>query len=280
MSVSAAGEKPQQPRIRAKRSLGQHFLRDSAIAKKIVDATDPRPGEVAVEVGPGTGALTRALAIRFGRVIAVEIDSRLSSLLQTDLSEYSGVHIVMGDVRDFAPEQLLAELPGDLPGKVDGYKVVGNLPYFVASPIIRHFLESDCRPTKMVVMVQKEVAENMVAKPGRTGLLSLAVQVYGAPRIVTRVPASKFHPKPKVESAVVAIDVYPEPLVSDPTRFFSLARAGFRAPRKQLHNSLVQGLEAGAEVVKTALECVGIDGRRRPATLTIEEWDTLSEALG
>lgn len=279
MSVSAAGKKSNPLGIRAKKSLGQHFLKDSRIANQIVEAAIPGPDEIVIEVGPGTGSLTRLLAERFGRVIAVEIDHRLSDLLTTDLSDLPRVHVVTGDVREFPPQALLKSHGGQLPGKRAGYKVVGNLPYYVASPIIRHFLESDCKPTKMVVMVQKEVAENMVAKPGKTGLLSLAVQVYGAPSIVIRVPASKFRPKPKVNSAVVAIDVYPEPLVSDPARFFNLARAGFRAPRKQLHNSLVQGLETEAEVVRSALDRIGIDGRRRPSTLTIEEWDKLSEVL-
>ncbi len=280
MSVSPAGEKPREPGIRAKKSLGQHFLKDPAVAGKIVEAADPGPDEVVVEIGPGTGALTRLLAESFQSVIAVEIDSRLSDLLQSDLSDLPHVHVVTADVREISPQQLLANYTVQISGKQGGYKVVGNLPYFVASPIIRHFLESDCKPAKMVVMVQKEVAENMVARPGRTGLLSLAVQVYGAPRVVTWVPASKFRPKPKVDSAVVAIDVYPEPLVPHPERFFRMARAGFRAPRKQLHNSLMQGLEVDVDVIGTALDDVGIDGRRRPATLTIEEWDRLSEALG
>ena len=248
MSVSPAGEKPREPGIRAKKSLGQHFLKDPAVARKIVEAADPGPDEVVVEVGPGTGALTRLLAESFQSVIAVEIDSRLSDLLQSDLSDLPHVHVVTADVREISPQQLLANYTVQISGKQGGYKVVGNLPYFVASPIIRHFLESDCKPAKMVVMVQKEVAENMVARPGRTGLLSLAVQVYGAPRVVTRVPASKFRPKPKVDSAVVAIDVYPEPLVPHPERFFRMARAGFRAPRKQLHNSLMQGLEVDVDV--------------------------------
>ena len=279
MSVSAAYQKPREPGVRAKKSLGQHFLNNPAIAGKIVDAATPGPDDVVVEVGPGTGALTRLLAERFGKVIAVEIDSRLCDLLRADLFDCSNVRVVSGDVREFPPKELLKNHGGQLAGKSGGYKVVGNLPYYVASPIIRHFLESDCTPAKMIVMVQKEVAENMVARPGKLGLLGLAVQIYGAPRIVVRVPASQFRPKPKVDSAVVAIDVYPEPLVSDPARFFNLARAGFRAPRKQLHNSLVQGLEVEADLVKSALERVGIDERRRPSTLTIEEWDKLSEVL-
>ena len=266
--------------VRAKKSLGQHFLNDAAIIEEIVDAVDPSPDEVVIEVGPGTGVLTRALARRFGRVIAVEIDSHLASLLQTDLTAFPNLRTVLGDVRDFTPEQLLREHGSDLVGEDGSYKVAGNLPYYVASPIIRHFLESDCKPVKMVVTVQREVGESMVAEPGNIGLLSLAVQVYGAPRIVAHIPASMFHPKPKVDSVVVAIDVHPEPLVSDPDRFFRVVKAGFRAPRKQLHNSLVKGLGGEGEVVKEALERVGIDGRRRPSTLSIEEWDRLSEELG
>ncbi len=280
MSASATGKRAQVTGVRAKKSLGQHFLNDAAIIEEIVDAADPSPDEVVIEVGPGTGALTRALARRFGRVIAVEIDSNLASLLQTNLTEFPNLRTVSGDVRDFAPEQLLREHGGDLAGEHGSYKVAGNLPYYVASPIVRHFLESDCKPVKMVVTVQWEVGESMVAEPGKIGLLSLAVQVYGAPRIVAHIPAAKFHPKPKVDSVVVAIDVHPEPLVSDPDRFFRVAKAGFRAPRKQLHNSLVKGLDAEGDLVKDALERVGIDGRRRPSTLTIEEWERLSEELG
>ena len=131
----------------------------------------------------------------------------------------------------------------------------------------------------MVVTVQREVGENMVAGPGRLGLMGLAVQIYGDPSIVARIPASKFRPRPKVDSVVVAIDVYDGPRVGDPERFFRAARAGFRAPRKQLHNSLMQGLDADTETVRTALERAEIDGRRRPSTLTIEEWDRLSREL-
>ena len=220
------------------------------------------------------------MARRFGRVIAVEIDSHLASLLQTELTEFQNVRTVLGDVRDFAPEQLLREHGGDLVGEYGSYKVAGKLPYYVASPIIRHFLESDHKPVKMVVTVQREVGESMVAEPGKMGLLSLARAGVRRPENRGTRPASKFHPRPKVDSVVVAIDVHPEPLVSDPDRFFRVAKAGFRAPRKQLHNSLVKGLGGEGEVVREALEQVGIDGRRRPSTLTIEEWDRLSEELG
>ena len=277
--MSAAGNDQRIPGVRAKKSLGQHFLTDAAITEKIADFADPSPDEVIIEVGPGTGVLTRALARRFGLVIAVEIDSHLASLLQTEFDEDSNVRTVTGDVRDFSPEDLLRDNGRDLVRDGGAYKLAGNLPYYVASPIIRHFLESDHKPVKMVVTVQREVGENMVAGPGKTGLLSLSVQVYGAPIIVAHIPASKFRPKPKVDSVVVAIDVHAEPLVSDPERFFKVAKAGFRAPRKQLHNSLVKGLGGEGEVVREALDRVGIDGRRRPSTLTIEEWDMLAKEL-
>lgn len=279
MSASATRKRSRGPGVRAKKSLGQHFLKDAALIERIAEAAEPGPGEVVIEVGPGTGVLTRALVQKFGLVIAVEIDTVLASLLQTELAEHLNLRIVRGDVRNFPPADLLRDYGSGFVSKSEGYKVVGNLPYYVASPIIRHFLESDRRPQKMVVTVQQEVGDNMVAARGKMSLLSLAVQVYGHPEIVARIPASKFHPRPKVDSAVVAIDVHPEPLISHPDRFFRLARAGFRAPRKQLHNSLAQGLHVGGDVVHDALEQVRIDGRRRPATLSIQEWDRLSEVL-
>ena len=156
----------------------------------------------------------------------MEIDSNLASLLQTDLTEFPNVRTVLGDVRDFAPEQLLREHGGDLVGEDGRYKVAGNLPYYVASPIIRHFLESDHKPVKMVVTVQREVGESMVAEPGKIGLLSLAVQVYGAPGIVAHIPASMFHPKPKVDSVVVLSTFTPSPLCRTRTASSELQKPG------------------------------------------------------
>ena len=156
----------------------------------------------------------------------------MSPFSRSNLTEFPNVRTVSGDVRDFAPEQLLREHGSDLAGEHGSYKVAGNLPYYVASPIVRHFLESDSKPMKMVVTVQREVGESMVAEPGKIGLLSLAVQVYGAPRIVAHIPAAKFHPKPKVDSVVVAIDVHPEPLGVRPGPFLQSCKSRVPGPEE------------------------------------------------
>ena len=267
--------------VRAKKSLGQHFLRDGRILAKIADAADPTPNDLVIEVGPGLGNLTRVLAKRVGQVIAVELDDRLASLLREQLTDLLNVHIVDGDIREMTPGYLLGRYSREKGSvqEVVEYKVVANLPYYVASPIIRHFLEASSKPKKMVVMVQKEVGEAIVAAPGSMGLLALAVQIYGEPHIVARVSAAKFYPTPKVDSVVVAIDVYPEPLVNNLEDFFRIARAGFSAPRKQMHNSLAHGLGIEPRDVHQALEKANVDGRRRPSTLTIEEWARLTGVL-
>ena len=268
--------------LRAKKSMGQHFLTDRKVLTKIADAAGLGPDDLVVEVGPGLGTLTKVLAGRAGRVIAVELDSALVSFLRQELSQLSNVAIVRGNILDLEPDELLARYQtaqstdGGSPAK---YKVVANLPYYIAAPVIRHFLEASHKPDIMVVMVQKEVGESIVAKPGAMGLLSLGVQVYGKPSIVAKVPASGFYPQPKVDSVVVAISVYREPVTAEPERFFSTARAGFSAPRKQLHNALSHSLGLPSSQVKEALERVGVDGRRRAGTLTLEEWDSLWRVL-
>ena len=260
---------PAKPRPRHRKSLGQYTLKDKRVLARILTAANIGPEDTIVEVGPGTGTLTQALAERAGRVIAIELDPVLVSLLGDRLGRYTNVSVVHGDI-----------LETDIQGLVgSSYKVVANLPYYIASPTIRLFLEAEHKPSLMVVMVQAEVARNIVAGPGRRSILSVAVQVYGRPSVVCRVPPTSFRPRPKVGSAVVAIDVYPEPLVKDVDAFFRVARAGFTAPRKQLHNSLALGLGMPIEEVKEALEAVGIDGRRRAGTLVIEEWDSLCRII-
>jgi 16S rRNA (adenine1518-N6/adenine1519-N6)-dimethyltransferase len=155
--------------------------------------------------------------------------------------------------------------------------VVANLPYYITSPALRHFLEASAKPKMMLVMVQKEVAEAIVAEPGKRSVLSISVQFYGKPRIVSYVPSKSFYPAPKVDSAILRIDVYSQPAVavSDEKSFFELVRAGFAAPRKQIANSLAQGLKSPKPEVLALLEKADIAAQRRAETLTLEEWAQL-----
>ena len=258
-------------RSRPRKSLGQHFLHDSRVVQRIVDAAELSPDDNVVEIGPGRGVLTRRLVQLSGRVIAVEIDPYLCRELPSRLDHPSNLQCVLGDAREIELYSLVVDGPG---GAVDRYKVVGNLPYYAANPIIRRTLESSDQPSRALFMVQREVAESMTASPGNMGLLSVATQFYAEARIVCSVPPSAFRPAPKVRSAVVRLDIRRVPAVSVDTReeFFEVVRAGFSAPRKQLHNSLSHGLGIKTSLGSAVLERAGIDGRRRPATLSLEEW--------
>ena len=252
-----------------KKSLGQHFLSDGRVARRIVEAAEIGPDDVILEVGPGKGALTKLLVQRAGRVVAVEVDEGLAERLSESLGDFNALEVVAADARDVDIDSLVAP---DRP-----YKVVANLPYYAASPIIRRFLEADHKPVLMVVMVQREVAREMVAEPGKMRLLSVATQLYGRPRIVTTVPPRAFRPAPQVTSAVVHIDVFGELAVGidSERRFFELVRAGFSTPRKQIHNSLRNGLDSTSDAVAVVLGKAGIDRTRRAQTLTLEEWGAL-----
>lgn len=262
---------------RPRKSLGQHFLRDSRIAARIVDAAELTPRDTVVEIGPGRGVLTRRLVRQAGRVVAVELDARLCDELPARLDYPDNLQCVLADARETDLPSLT--LPPLADGQ-EGYKVIGNLPYYAANPIIRRTLESDPPPALALFMVQKEVADSMTAKPGSMTMLSVATQYYADARLVCSVPPAAFRPPPKVRSAVVRLDVQERPPVDAPGRdlFFDVVRAGFSAPRKQLHNSLGHGL--GIEPCASAgvLERAGIDGRRRPATLSLQEWAAVCAA--
>ena len=251
---------------RAKKSLGQNFLVDCRVRAKIVEAAGISPTDTILEVGPGRGFLTKALAERAGRVVAVELDDALIPSLREQFTDCDNVEIVEGDARMVDIDCLV--------GTATEYKVVANLPYYAATPIVRRFLESHHKPTTLVVMVQREVGQEMTASPGKMGILSIATQIYGSPRIVTSVPPKAFRPSPNVTSAVVRIDTYAEPAVKfdSADNFFTLVRAGFSAPRKQIHNSLKNGLEVGPERVMALLKNAGISPTRRAQTLSIDEW--------
>lgn len=263
---------PPATRTRPRKSLGQHYLVDGRILNRIVAAAELTPDDVVVEVGPGPGALTRRLVQHAGLVVAVEVDHQLAASLRQRLEGPPNLTVVEADARTVPIADLVS---GPLP-----YKVVANLPYYAANPIIRRFLESDFKPSLMVVTVQREVAQSMLAGPGKMGILSVAVQYYAVPRLVCHVPGRAFRPPPRVTSSVVRLEVRPQPAVavSDSQAFFETVRAGFCAPRKQLRNSLSQGLRAPADVVGKLLASLGIDGRRRPETLSLAEWAQVHQA--
>ena len=265
----------QQRGHRAKKRLGQHFLVNESVVEHILSAAELKPGDIVVEVGPGRGVLTRKLAEQAARVIAVELDARLVKVLKRELASFPRVNIVHGDILETTPEELLSGIDAR------SYKVVANLPYYITSPILRHFLQAERKPSLLVVMVQKEVGEAIAALPGKMSQLGIAVQFYSRPTVVTYVPASDFRPVPRVDSVVLRLDVYSQPPVdiSDEVGFWDIVHCGFSSPRKQLRNSLAHRLAIPPREASRLLEGLGIDPRRRAETLTLEEWRKVGEAF-
>jgi 16S rRNA (adenine1518-N6/adenine1519-N6)-dimethyltransferase len=265
-------ERLERHAIFPKKSLGQNFLHDPNTLEKIVAVAELTPDTTVLEVGPGTGNLTRYLAQAAGRVIAVELDDRLVPLLQQEFAGQPHVEVLHGDILEID----LRDLVGDAP-----YTVVANLPYYITSAILRRLLEQGPRPARMVLTVQREVAERLAAAPGDLSLLAVSVQFYGQPQIVTKLNPAAFWPRPDVESAVVRIDVYPTPIVEVPSEqaFFRVVRAGFSQKRKQLRNAISSGLSVNKARADELLLGSGIDPSRRAETLTLEEWAALTRAF-
>lgn len=249
------------------KGLGQNFLIDQRPVNTIIEAADIKPTDTIIEIGPGLGIVTKQILQTAGKVIAVELDQKLAISLEQEMQNPSFT-VIHGDAREVDVNAISSNMQ---------YKLVANLPYYAASPILRHFLESSNHPTQVVAMLQREVAQNIVAKPGNMSLMSIGIQLYGKPTIVTYVPPSAFYPKPKVTSAIVHINVYNEPLLKLDNRkdFFKIVRAGFSAPRKQLHNSLSHGMQISQKQAMLMIEKAYIAPTRRPATLTLDEWGSL-----
>jgi 16S rRNA (adenine1518-N6/adenine1519-N6)-dimethyltransferase len=262
--------------FKPKKRLGQHFLIDEAVLERILSAAQLSPGDIVIEIGPGVGMLTEGLAKQGAKVIAVELDAKLVGLLKKRLAPFPDVKIVHADILKLTPGQLLKDnlTASEL---ARGYKVIANLPYYITSPVLSHFLEAQPRPLEMVVMVQKEVGEAIAAAPGKMRLLSVKTQFYSKPAVISYVPAASFYPVPKVDSVILRLDVYHQPPieVSDVAGFFDIVMHGFSSPRKQLRNSLAQSLEMPPSQVASLLEKVGIEAKRRAETLSLEEWREL-----
>ena len=257
--------------LQPKKSLGQNFLVDPSGLDKVMQAAGLSPEDTVLEIGAGLGSLTVLLAQTVRRVIAVEIDRGLIAPLTEAVSEYDNVQIVEGDILKIPPEEL---------NLGEAYLVVANIPYYISSAIIRRLLETQNRPPRIVLTVQQEVAERICAKDGKFSLLALSVQVFGVPRIQARIAAGCFYPAPDVDSAVLSITLFPQPLIApeELDTFFRLARAGFSQKRKTLRNTLTAGLGLPAVQAESLLTAAGIDPRRRAETLSIAEWGRLTDA--
>lgn len=255
--------------LHPKKGLGQNFLIDESALKKLVAAAEIPPEACVLEIGAGLGSLTRHLTRAAAQVVAVELDRELIPILESVLAGAKNVRVLQGDILALDPSAL------DLP---PGYLVIANIPYYITSAILRHLLEAPVRPARLVLTVQREVAERICAGPGSHSLLSLSVQVYGEPRPLLRIPAGAFYPPPQVDSTTLRVDIYPHPRIpiGQLDAFFRLARAGFSQKRKTLRNALSAGLAWRPQQAASLLERAGIDPMRRAEMLSLDEWSRLT----
>jgi 16S rRNA (adenine1518-N6/adenine1519-N6)-dimethyltransferase len=254
--------------IRPSKRLGQHFMLAAGAISKVVEAAELGGDETVLEIGAGIGVLTHRLAQAAKRVVAVEIDSRLLPALNEVVGTLPGVVIVHGDILQQDLESLVGEGP---------YCVVANIPYNITSILIRRLLEAASSPYRIVLTVQREVAERIVAPPGQMSLLALSVALYGTPRIMGRIQSGSFYPPPKVDSAVLRVDLHAQalmPIATIPT-FFRIARAGFQQKRKQLRNALSSGLQVPPQQVVLWLEEAGLSPQSRAQELGLDDWARL-----
>ena len=265
--------------LRAHHSMSQNFLADPDVLQSILDLAEPEPGRRVLEVGPGLGILTSGLLDGGATVTAVELDRSLAlrlSRTQSGAIERGALRLVQGDILD----QKIAEL------MEPPYEVVANVPYHITSPILHRFLGTAPRPERLVLMLQREVAARISAAPGDMSYLSVFVQFHAAVRIACAVPRDAFEPAPEVESAVVEIrpldpsGAHPRLTPADEDHLWRIVQAGFRERRKKLHNVLSRQLPLTGVEVAQILTSVGIDGDRRPQTLSVDEWLALRIAIG
>ncbi|MGC2062276.1 MAG: 16S rRNA (adenine(1518)-N(6)/adenine(1519)-N(6))-dimethyltransferase RsmA [Thermodesulfovibrionales bacterium] len=251
----------------AKKSLGQNFLFDRTILSEIIEASGVGPEDTVVEIGPGHGTMTKLLAEKARKLIAIELDHQLCIKLVGELSGFDNIELIEGDALKFNYEE------------INRFKVVANIPYYITTPVIFRLLEAKQTLESMTLTIQKEVGERIVAPPGGKdyGVLSIAIQCYAIPVLKFIVPKEAFHPVPKVDSAVVQISLRKEPLVSakDEELFFKVVRTAFSQRRKTLSNSL----KPFGPAVRDLLAKAGIDPQRRPETLSIEEFKRVAELL-
>ncbi len=249
--------------IRLNKDLGQHFLKDQAILKKIVETADIKPEDHIVEIGAGIGVLTSELTKKAKCVTSIEIDERMISLLNEYTQNPTNLTVIQGNA-------LKVPFPNE------SYKIVANIPYHITSPLLRHaFLESERKPESMTLLIQKEVAEKICEDEDRSQL-TILVQLFGEPKLIKKVPPEAFIPPPEVDSAILHIKCFEKPLADEETveEIFRLTKIAFGKRRKMLRNSIGE-LPDGME----RLEKAGIEETRRPQTLSVEEWIKLHDVV-
>jgi len=260
-------------RLQPNKTFGQNFLMDDFVLQDMVDAAGIQTGEAVLEVGPGIATLTERLLQKAEVVLAVEKDKKFIPLLRNLQRHHNNFQFEIADILAFDFQKALAEY--------SRYRVVANIPYYITGKIVQLFVRARHKPQSITLLVQKEVAQNITAQPGQLNLLAISVQLYGEPHLVQTVPAKSFFPAPKVDSAIVHIDLSKGPryTISDEKKLFRVLRACFSGKRKQIHNTLVNNLRLEKSTVTALLQKVNIDPQARPQQLAIEQWLELTRVI-
>jgi len=263
------------------RFLGQNFLIDEKVLKKIIETADIKKGDNVIEIGPGLGVLTQALLAKGANVVAIEKDKDLIPVLEENLQEFLNSGGDCGQIKKIINEDFLTfnyeKLISDFGGKP--YKVVSNIPYYITSPVLRKILSPETKPQEIIFLVQREVAERICAKPGDMSVISVFVQFYGTPSVAEIVKPESFWPAPKVESAILKIVLDRKPALEDDElkSFWRLVKIGFSSRRKTLANNLAAGFHAKPTEVRESLEALGFGDKARAQELSVEDWLKLAK---
>ncbi len=276
--------------IRLSKGLGQNFLIDQKVLAKIIEAAEISPQETILEIGPGIGTLTQKLAESAGKVIAVEKDMNMVEILKETLDNYKNIEIIPDDILELLNpkhevrnskqiQNSKSEIFEDYKLKAISYKLVANIPYYITAPLIRALLENENPPKDIILMVQKEVAQRICAKPPEMSLLAVSVQYYAEPKIFSYVSKNCFWPAPKIDSAILKISNIKKIPRTEAEQFFTIVKAGFSHPRKQLLNNLSSALKKDRETVFSWLLKNNIQPKQRAETPTIEDWKNLTNSF-
>ena len=276
ISKNAVKEVLDKHHIKPLKRLGQNFLVSKKALDVFIDACDFNKNEVVLEIGPGLGTITQAIALKVKKVIAVEKDLKMCEIMRKTLPDLKNVEIINEDILEiFNPQFSIFKQ-----FSISNYKAVGNLPFYITAPIIRKFLETENPPEEMIFMIQKEVGQRICAKPPDMNLLATSVQFYAKPKIVSYLPKNSFWPQPKVDSTILKISSIKTPALSiHKDLFFEIVKAGFSSPRKQLRNNFSKKLKINKEKTEKWLLKNSIQPNQRAETLSISDWINLAKTL-